>query len=89
MDAPLVTSIEVQASRITSYNVCYTKLLRLCISVPANPIDNQLNVLYHGKTVEALATKLGYEAYPIDEGLSVVYSELGDSNFTGVSYNFV
>jgi len=56
----------------------------LCISVPANPIDNQLNVLYHGKTVEALATKLGYEAYPIDEGLSVVYSELGDSNFTGV-----
>jgi hypothetical protein len=56
----------------------------LYISVPANPVDNQLNVLYHGKTVEAIASKLGYVTCPIDEGLSVVYSELGESNFTGI-----
>ena len=56
----------------------------LYVSVPANPVDNQLNVLYHAKTVEALATKLGYVTYPIDEGLAVVYSELSDSNFTGI-----
>lgn len=56
----------------------------LYISVPANPVDNQLNVLYHSKTVEALATKLGYVTCPIDEGLSVVYSELSESNFTGI-----
>lgn len=56
----------------------------LYISVPANPVDNQLNVLYHSKTVEALASKLGYVTCPIDEGLSVVYSELSESNFTGI-----
>ncbi|MCQ1534226.1 rod shape-determining protein [Methanosarcina sp. KYL-1] len=56
----------------------------LFVSVPANPVDNKLNVLYHSKTVEALAKKLGYNTFTIDEGLSVVYSELSDSNFTGV-----
>ena len=56
----------------------------LYISVPANPVDNQLNVLYHSKTVEALAKQLGYNTYLIDEGLSVVYSELSESNFTGI-----
>jgi hypothetical protein len=56
----------------------------LYVSVPANPVDNQLNVLYHSKTVEALARKLGYNTFPIDEGLAVVYSELSDSNFTGI-----
>ncbi|MDD4749558.1 MAG: rod shape-determining protein, partial [Methanosarcinaceae archaeon] len=56
----------------------------LYVSVPANPVDDQLNVLYHSKTVEALAKKLGYRTFPIDEGLAVVYSELSDSNFTGV-----
>lgn len=56
----------------------------LYVSVPANPVDNQLNVLYHSKTVEALAKKLGYKTFSIDEGLSVVYSELSDANFTGV-----
>ncbi|MDD4497216.1 MAG: rod shape-determining protein, partial [Methanosarcinaceae archaeon] len=56
----------------------------LYVSVPANPVDSQLNVLYHSKTVEALAKKLGYNTFTIDEGLSVVYSELSDSNFTGV-----
>jgi len=56
----------------------------LYISVPANPVDNQLNVLYHGKTVEASASTRGSVTCPIDEGLSVVYSELGESNFTGI-----
>lgn len=36
------------------------------------------------KQNEALATKLGYVTYPIDEGLAVVYSELSDSNFRGI-----
>ena len=61
-----------------------TKDETLFISVPANPVDNKLNVLYHSKTIEALSKKLGYNTFTIDEGLSVVYSELSDSNFTGV-----
>jgi hypothetical protein len=54
------------------------------ISVPAAPVDSKVNVLYHSKTVEALAKRLGYETQLIDEGLAVVFSELGDFNFTGI-----
>jgi hypothetical protein len=54
------------------------------ISVPASPVDSNVNVLYHSKTVEALAQRLGYQTNLIDEGLAVVFSELGDFNFTGI-----
>ena len=56
----------------------------LYISTPANPVDTNLDVLYHKKTMEALAKALDYDTYAIDEGLAVVYSELSDYNFTGV-----
>ena len=36
------------------------------------------------KQNEALAAKLGYVTYPIDEGIGVVYSKLRESNFTGI-----
>lgn len=55
----------------------------LCISSPANPIDSNVNVLYHKKTVEALAQKMHYNTHVIDEGLAVVHSELSESA-TGV-----
>jgi|GEM_PF-4790260 len=51
----------------------------LYISVPTNPVDNQLNVFYHGKTVEATATKLGYVIYPIDKGLQLYIPNLATS----------
>ena len=56
----------------------------LYISTPADPIDSDMNVLYHKKTMEALAKRLKYETHVIDEGLAVIYSELSDQNFTGL-----
>jgi len=56
----------------------------LCISSPANPIDLDINTLYHKKMMEALAGRMHYETSVIDEGLAVVYSELGSSSFTGL-----
>ncbi len=56
----------------------------LYISVPADPIDKNQNVLYHRKTMEALTKKLKFNTHTIDEGLAVIYSELGDYNFTGL-----
>jgi len=56
----------------------------LCISSPADPIDMNMNTLYHRKMTEALAKKLNYKTQVIDEGLAVVYSELADHNFTGL-----
>jgi actin-like ATPase involved in cell morphogenesis len=56
----------------------------LYISTPADPIDTDLNVLYHKKTMEALAKGLKYETHVIDEGLAVIYSELSEYDFTGI-----
>ena len=56
----------------------------LYLSSPADPIDLDMNVLYHRKTMEALARKMKYDTHVIDEGLAVIYSELGDHNFTGL-----
>lgn len=56
----------------------------LYISTPANPIDVDLDVLYHKKTMEALTKRLKYDTRIIDEGLAVIYSELADYNFTGL-----
>lgn len=64
-------------------NVNYTNE-PLYISVPADPIDNDTNVLYHRKTMEALTKKLKYNTHTIDEGLAVIYSELAEYNFTGL-----
>ena len=56
----------------------------LYASSPAEPIDRNVNVLYHKKTIEALVRRLGYETYVIDEGLAAIYSELGRYSFTGI-----
>lgn len=61
-----------------------TKNEVLCVSTPADPIDVDLDVLYHKKTMEALTKAMNYETYVIDEGLAVIYSELSDYNFTGI-----
>lgn len=56
--------------------------------VPANPVDAELDTLYHTKTVGALIDRLGYKAQPINEGMAVVYSELKDNNFTGLGISW-
>jgi actin-related protein len=55
---------------------------------PANPVDSDLDTLYHQKTVEALVEDAGYNAHPINEGMATVYSELSDNNFTGLGVSF-
>ncbi len=56
----------------------------MCISSPARIIDSNIDVSYHKKTLKAMAKKWGYEVTQIDEGLAVIYSELGKQGFTGV-----
>jgi len=57
---------------------------RLYYSSPADPIDSDLSTLYHQKTLESLLADMGYDPEPINEGMAVIYSELADSNFTGL-----
>jgi hypothetical protein len=61
---------------------------RLFFSTPADPIDSDLNTLYHQKTLESLLGDMGYDPEPINEGMAVIYSELADSNFTGLGVSF-
>ncbi len=55
---------------------------------PANPVDSDLDTLYHQKTVEAVVNEAGYNAHPINEGMATIYSELADNNFTGLGISF-
>ena len=57
--------------------VCY-------YSVPAEPIDADLNVVYHQGVFGGLLKGLGYEPKPLIEGHAVVFSELAEDDFTGI-----
>ena len=61
---------------------------KLYFSTPADPIDSDLSTLYHQKTIESFLDDMGYDAEPINEGMSVIYSELADNNFTGLGISF-
>lgn len=61
---------------------------RLYYSSPADPIDSDLNTLYHEKTVGSMLEDQGYDAEPINEAMAVIYSELEDRNFTGLGISF-
>ena len=61
--------------------VCY-------YSVPADPVDNESNVVYHKEIFDALLKNLGYQPRSMVEGHAVVFSELADDDFTGIGMSF-
>ncbi|HWB84254.1 MAG TPA: hypothetical protein VG675_08955 [Bryobacteraceae bacterium] len=57
---------------------------KIFFSVPA-PLPNQENGnAYHEASIRQILTDLGYTATPIEEGLAVVFGDLGASNYTGI-----
>ncbi len=58
---------------------------KVCFSVPAPPSGNQDNLTYHEATVRQVLEKLGYtDIRSINEGVAAIYSELEDTNYTGI-----
>ncbi|MEE2883793.1 MAG: hypothetical protein VYD70_08715 [Planctomycetota bacterium] len=53
-------------------------------SVPAEPIDADMNVVYHQGVFGGLLKGLGYDPKPLVEGHAVVFSELAEDDFTGI-----
>jgi hypothetical protein len=53
-------------------------------SVPADPVDSTMNIVYHTNIVNGLLERLGYRGQHFNEGLAIVYSELSDDEFTGI-----
>ncbi len=62
---------------------------KIRFSVPA-PLAATGNTaaLYHELLFKQMLAELGYDARAIDEGLAVVYGELGSSNYTGFGISF-
>ncbi|MFB3776245.1 MAG: hypothetical protein ACE141_01505 [Bryobacteraceae bacterium] len=58
--------------------------LRVCYSVPAPPLGCESQVTYHEAVLGEMLGELGHEARSVNEGMAVIYSELEDSNYTGI-----
>jgi len=86
--------------------VILKELLRVCLekdvgkarpgeilyySVPANPVDSQLDNQFHSSTIGRFLNGMGFDARPLSEALAVVlaenpkmYSPEGEIGFTGI-----
>ena len=61
----------------------------LYYSIPGEPIDAEVNLTYHNRTLQSMMRKLGYDAKPINEGLAVIFAELGgEERLTGIGMSF-
>jgi actin-related protein len=66
----------------------------LYYSVPANAINEETDADYHSKVLEAIfkayKSSKGFtvDSRPINEALALVYAELADKSYTGVSASF-
>ncbi len=57
--------------------ICY-------FSIPADPIDAEMNVIYHKGIFEGILRRIGYTPRVMIEGHAVVFSELAEDDFTGI-----
>lgn len=57
---------------------------KVFFSVPARVDGDEGSNAYHEASIRQILSGLGYEATPIEEGLAVVFGELGGSNYTGI-----
>jgi hypothetical protein len=57
---------------------------KVFFSVPARTEGDEGSNSYHEASIRQILTGLGYDPTPIEEGLAVVFGELGGSNYTGL-----
>lgn len=57
---------------------------KVYFSVPAAVPDEKNGIAFHEASIREILSQLGYEGTPIEEGLAVVFGELGGSNYTGI-----
>ena len=57
---------------------------KVFFSIPSAGSEDEGGIAYHQASIRQILSELGYEATPIEEGLAVVFGELGACNYTGV-----
>ena len=62
--------------------VCY-------FSVPAAPVDQpERDVIYHRGVFERIVEECGFDPFPANEAMAIIFSECAAEGFTGVSFSF-
>jgi len=62
--------------------VCY-------LSVPSVPIDRQgRDVVYHRGVLKRIVSQCGYDPYPSNEAMAIIFAECADTTFSGVGMSF-
>jgi hypothetical protein len=62
---------------------------RICFSVPATGLGAPEQLNYHEATIRQVLEALGYRNISsVNEGMAVIYSELEDTNYTGLGISF-
>jgi hypothetical protein len=69
-------------TRMLGKAVSPSRKVRFSIPAPAAPSETA--IAYHQASIRQILTDLGYDAQPIEEGLAVVFGEMGFSNYTGI-----
>jgi len=57
-------------------------------SCPAESVDNNNNIVYHREVLKRIITSIGYDAYPLNEAVAIIYSNCQNEDFTGLSFSF-
>jgi len=61
----------------------------ICVyGVPAASIDKENDIIYHQNVYKRIFAELGYSAIPLNEAMSIVYSECSEDQFTGLAFSY-
>lgn len=67
----------------------------LRFTIPANPVDRDIDNLFHQKVLEGFFNKMGYSSKPVNEAMSIIYdcnpimkSDDGEIPLTGIAMSF-
>lgn len=59
-----------------------------CFSIPAEPIDKTMSVVFHKNVFDRILSQLGYTPLPLYEAVSLIYSECSNTDFSGIGISF-
>lgn len=94
MSKGMISSSEIDAIEILSVMVAAliskapTDDSICCYSIPANPIDANMNVTFHENVFGRIISQLGWKPLALYEGMSLIYSECADTDFSGIGISF-
>lgn len=57
-------------------------------SVPAAPVDEDRDIVYHKGVFERIITECGFSALPSNEAMAIIYAETAKEGFSGLAISF-